>query len=83
MAGSLGHLISDDDNKGGWNLIENMGDAYECTEELLWLILRTMSVKKAHKLLNEEYYPMCRGEKPQDKALTRTRRVMEERSDSR
>ena len=37
MAGSLHHLLGSDDH--GWSMIENMGDAYECVEEMLFLLL--------------------------------------------
>lgn len=36
MAGSYRHL--DPTNNGHWSLIENMGDAYEAVEELLFLV---------------------------------------------
>jgi hypothetical protein len=63
MAGSYSHL------KRGWSMIENMGDAYESTEELLWLVERAIGKKEAARLLDTEFYPMKRGEKPQDAAM--------------
>lgn len=70
MAGSYEHLTN------GWALIENMGDAYESTEELLWLIERCIGEDKAKKLLEEEFYPMQRGEIQKDKALIKTEKLM-------
>lgn len=66
MAGSYSHVAG---RGGGWSLIEHMGDAYEMTEELLWLIRRTMAREEAIMLLKAEYYPMARGEKPPDAAF--------------
>jgi len=63
MAGSYSHLQS------GWSLIENMGDAYESTEELLWLVQRAIGTKEAKRLLNAEFYPMKRGELKPDDAM--------------
>lgn len=63
MAGSYSHL------QHGWSLIENMGDAHECTEELLWLVQRGIGATTAKRLLDQEFYPMKRGERPQDEAM--------------
>lgn len=63
MAGSYSHVAH------GWSLIEHMGDAHEMTEELLWLIRRTMTHAEATRLLRNEYYPMARGEKAPDAAF--------------
>lgn len=63
MAGSYSHV------KGGWSLIENMGDAHEAVQELMWLIESQIGSEKARDLLKRHYYPMCRGEKPKDQAL--------------
>lgn len=71
MAGSYNHL------KSGWSLIENLGDAYEAVEELLWLIESEIGEKKAKRLLDEQYYPMCRGEKPKNGAYKRVQEMME------
>lgn len=71
MAGSYGHL-----RRGGWELIENMGDAHECVEELWWLVERAIGQKEARRLLDAEYYPMCRAETPQDKHFKKVRKGM-------
>lgn len=63
MAGSYLHLY------GGWSMIENMGDAAECTHELWWLVERAIGRVEAERLLREEYYPMLRGEKEPDAAF--------------
>jgi|LauGreDrversion4_2_1035121.scaffolds.fasta_scaffold00054_35 hypothetical protein len=63
MAGSYQHLRS------GWSHIENMGDAYESTEELLWLVQRAIGTKEAKRLLDAEFYPMKRGEMKPDAAM--------------
>lgn len=63
MAGSYGHLLH------GWSLIENMGDAYECVEELWWLVERVIGETEANRLLHDEYYPTIRGERPKDAHL--------------
>ena len=62
----------------GWCLIENMGDAYEATEEMLWLIERAIGRRKAEQLLKEEWYPMLRGERPKDAAMLAVTRAMED-----
>ena len=56
MAGSYDHVMS------GWSLIENMGDAYEAVEELLWLVQEGLGTEKACELLNNKYCPMRRGD---------------------
>ena len=73
MAGSYGHLLGD----GGWSLIENMGDAYECVEELWWLVERAIGEQQAKELLDREYYPMCRREMEKDAALLKVQAGME------
>lgn len=70
MAGSLDHVLH------GWDLIENMGDAEEAVEEMLWLILRTMPAHEAKRLLREEYYPMSAGRIAQDPAFVRVQKLM-------
>ena len=87
MAGSYHHIagvpgdamdkFNDREQPGGWSLIENMGDAHEAVEELLWLVRRTMNHDQAMALLENEYYPMCRREKPIDDALVVVRGMME------
>ena len=56
MAGGYDHVMS------GWSLIENMGDAYEAVEELLWLVQEGLGTEKACELLNNKYCPMRRGD---------------------
>jgi hypothetical protein len=63
MAGSYSHL------KHGWSMIENMGDAHECVEELLWLVERGIGRDAAKKLLDEEFYRMERREIPSDEHM--------------
>ena len=59
-----------------WSLIENMGDANEAVEELLWLVQSQIGTKEAKRLLDLEYYPMVRGEKPKDAALLEVQKAM-------
>lgn len=66
MAGSYEHLLGVD---GGWPMIENMGDAHECVEELWWLVERALGERKAKQLLLSDFYPMKRGEIPKDAAM--------------
>lgn len=70
MAGSYDHILH------GWSLIENMGDAAEAVEELMWLVEHEIGTKKAKKLLDNEYYPMCRGEMKPDKAMKQVGKLM-------
>lgn len=70
MSGSYNHIIN------GWSLIENMGDAYELVEQLMWLIQAEIGTEKAKKLLIEKYYPMVRGESPMDDALKAVLQIM-------
>lgn len=74
MAGSYSHVSGED---GGWSLIENMGDAHECVEELLWLVHRAIGDHGARQLLDAEFYPMKRGERSKDDALLLVGKVME------
>jgi hypothetical protein len=69
MAGSYQHLLPDDEDSAGWSMVENMGDAHECVEELFWLIESGLGRKKAKRLLEREFYPMLRGEIKIDKHL--------------
>ena len=69
MAGSYRHLLPQSDNGPGWSLIENMGDAYECVEELFWLVERAIGRDEAIRLLESEFYPMARREMPKDEAM--------------
>ena len=66
MAGSYNSLMC---RGGGWKMIENLGDAHECIEELLWLVQRSIGTNEAIKLLDKKYYPMSRGEIKKDKAF--------------
>lgn len=70
MAGSYNHL------KSGWSMIENMGDANECVEELYWLVEKAIGRKEANRILDEEYYPMIRSEKPWDEHLRYVKKQM-------
>ena len=70
MAGSYEHILH------GWTLIENMGDAYEAVEELMWLVQSQIGTKKAKKLLKSKFYPMSRGEMPKDKAFEKVDGLM-------
>jgi len=54
-----------------------MGDAYESTEELLWLVQRAIGTKEATRLLNEEFYPIARGERPKDEAMRYVEKKMQ------
>ena len=57
MAGSYRHVLS------GWSMIENMGDAHETVEELMWLVQSEIGKERAERLLLE-FYKMSRGEMP-------------------
>lgn len=92
MAGSYGHLMGSDPEpriEPSWSMIENMGDAYECVEQLLWLVLYFAATCTTHGTVGEAhttitaaiddvYYPMVRGERPADAALLTVRKVMED-----
>lgn len=68
MAGSYGHVAPPN---GAWSLGgENLGDAAETVEQLLWLVLRVIGHSRAVQLINDEFYPMCRRECPPDNAFT-------------
>lgn len=82
MAGSYGHLIEragddSDDGGGGWSLIENMGDAYECVEELFWLVEAVIGRERAINEL-ERFYAMSRGEIKPDAAFLYVKKKMEQ-----
>lgn len=62
MAGSYRHAID------GWSMIENMGDAYECVEELLWLIESKIGRDSALIAL-EDFYAIKRGDVAKDEAM--------------
>lgn len=59
MAGSYNHLI------GGWSMIENMGDARECVEELFWLVESQIG-RPAAEIMLERFRAMARGDEPRD-----------------
>ncbi len=71
MAGSYGHVAS------GWSLIENMGDAYECVEELMFIIQSTLTEEQVNDLLQKRYYPMVRGELAPDAVFLRVQELMD------
>lgn len=81
MAGSYGHLIEraddDSDDGGGWSLIENMRDAYECVEELFWLVESVIGRERAIRELNR-FYAMSRGEIESDAAFLYVKKKMEQ-----
>jgi len=60
MAGSYHHVLH------GWALIENMGDAHEAVEELMWLVQSQIGTENAKMLLESQFYPMSRGEIPEE-----------------
>lgn len=70
MAGSYQHLL------GGWSMIENMGDAHEAVEELLWLVQSEIGEAKAVRLLSEKFYPMARGTLEQDRHYKLVEKLM-------
>ncbi len=63
MAGSYEHIL------GGWSMIENMGDAYEAVEELMYLVQSEIGEQNAKKILKDRLYPMLNGEKERDDIL--------------
>lgn len=71
MAGSYEMILE------AWSLVENMGDAYEAVEELLWLVQSQIGTSEAKRLLNEQYYPMIRGELEKDSALLEVENAMQ------
>lgn len=75
MSGSYEHLLPSKEGEGGWSMIENMGDAYECVEELFWLVERYIGRERTiHHLkdLNAEK----RGERPVDESFEFVQRQM-------
>ena len=60
MAGSYGHV--DPTYNGSWRMIENMGDAYECVEELLYLVRCFADDKEIEEAL-KHFYSFKRGER--------------------
>ena len=58
MAGSYDHVMR---GQGGWSLIENMGDAYECVEELLFIIHANLTPRQISKAI-QEFNALKRGE---------------------
>lgn len=57
-------------------MIENMGDASEAVEELMWLVGSEIGFRMARKLLKTRYYPMVRGETEIDDTLKRVYKMM-------
>ena len=55
MAGSLFHA------QMGWSMIENMGDAHETVEELLYLVLALTDKADREEALGY-FHAVCRGE---------------------
>lgn len=62
MAGSINDVI-DDGRYIGTDLIENLGDAAEVIEELVFIVLETTTDRQRAEAL-AQYYRCCRGEKP-------------------
>lgn len=58
MAGSYEHV--NPDKSGSWSLIDNLGDAYECIEELLYLV-RCFADKKDIKEALKYFYKFESG----------------------
>lgn len=56
-------------------LLENLGDASEAIEEMLWLIFSQIGHENAMQLLDAKYYPMARGEIPMDEAYLKSEAV--------
>jgi len=72
MAGSYHHVqleleeeLDDDDcvvqRRGSWDLIEHMGDAQECVEELLFMLGLLTTTEQRHAAISA-YYRNKRGE---------------------
>lgn len=87
MAGSYNHVRPlPEPMAGSWSYIENMGDAHECVEELLWLALHFAALARLGSLasadaaimaaLDDEFYPMARGEREPDEFFRAVRQVM-------
>lgn len=66
----------DPENEGAWSLIENMGDAAECVEEMLFIILMSMPSRQAEAILAKYWRPMKRGNLPARDAYNRVKEVM-------
>jgi len=69
MAGSYEHV------RHGVSLIENLKDAGEAIEQLTWLVERAIGYDRAKELLTREFYPMRRGELPEDDAYKRVQEM--------
>jgi hypothetical protein len=70
MAGSYEHILH------GWSLIENMGDAYEAVEELMWLVQSQIGETKAKQLLAKKFYPMYNNKHPKDSFMLEIENLM-------
>ena len=63
MAGSLNHMITPN-GEFSFELIENMGDAYEACHEMFGLVRHlTGNDQERIDAALDEYYQRCRGEK--------------------
>lgn len=60
MAGSYNHIHGPD---SGLDLLENLGDAFECIEELYFLV-RALGDDAEIKHQLEYFYALSRGENP-------------------
>jgi hypothetical protein len=66
MAGSFKHLVNDENKYIGFDLVENMGDAKEAMEQMVFMILRLTEGWEQDRRINDvtEYYYACmRGER--------------------
>ena len=70
MAGSYLHILH------GWSLIENLGDASEAVEELMWLVESEIGEARARQLLSKKLHPMMRGEVEKDEHFERVEILM-------
>ena len=67
MAGSIAHLIGSTDEtpeertECGWSLIENMRDARECVEELLYVVLSLADDGEIDEAM-DDFYAFERGD---------------------
>ena len=63
MAGSYHHIMNGDHTPGSITLIENMGDASECIQELLFLVRALGTDEEIDEAL-KVFYQHERGESP-------------------
>jgi hypothetical protein len=67
MAGGFKHVLDDDDNYIGVDLLENMGDMEEAIEEMAFMILTLRQRWGGPQIvddLSKRYFQCCRGEEP-------------------